>query len=1132
MIASRVVYPPNGGPLDESQPARAASPTGSPMASSPPTRIRTSGIFTRRLSLTAASVANTVASSSLFGSSPPSSNPSSIYQQSSFFRSSSIGLNSAAASSSSINVSSSANNISSTAQSSGSGQAATGSTTSTSSGGRQRTRSTSHPPPPKYKSYRTPQLRISLQDVIGNLVLSAPVMAPGESIRGQIHLELPKATPVHSIEVCLTGTVTALDGTRLGSMKTVTILDECKTVATASITNTRTNTTRRHTTPSPSATASAATGANAATANGQGLTTTSTTITSSSVVAGQRGRRGSIVAVNSPATTDRASRSPTFPPSAGSIAAAVSTAAAITIAAQGNSRRYSTELMSRTLSMPSTYYAQGSGYQTNNGSTLSLNNTNRPVSPTPADLRGRRTSFSANVDAPLVGGAAFSSLLGTGRGNMSMVNISTLSQFPLGDAPDPSEPEAPSYDPPNYEGIFTSTSARSSTEEAGSASSVTSTEVVSAPVTMPVTSSPTTEEPPRAEESNSTSVSAPLTTTDENAAATPVSASIPTPSPSHSADDVRTNSSRSSRDGRNDTTPTAATTTTITPAAPAAEPVEPKAVLMQPGNYVIPFSIRIPANSTMSLPGSFTDPIGNISYQLKAVMKQILPSPDPYNPRALVVEPTFTSSTQIIKLIPMNDPAYMPLYNMPFETESVRANVGAWVWSTGFLEAHAWVPKQGYRPGRMVPLVIHIVNHSDARQVVVETTLCKCLHYGSGLSSARAALGIAGQNYLMDTGMQAGDGGVVEEGSVSPTVSAFAEGHVPIPEDATSPMTTETGRERRRRSSRRSSTTRNSRQQPPPPATVMPSPPASPYGSTFPSTPTSEQGGESPEGSVHGVTAGASASAAAAARMASPNSMASISSQWGSIHSSSSDGNSNGSGSGSGGANGSSGAGGQVAAAIQAFNNMSNTTINSNGGIQYNPDTLRSSMTSPTPSTKNTVKELSVGALPIIQHQREKLTKSRTLIHCSHAVDREIQKTIPVLIPPTAGYSILNAPLLEVSYEIVIKIRAEKTPNTVVPVPRRRQNGVRLSVPVVVVVPEDGDLEDEDEELLLATHGISAVLGSGGAGNNNMSSLGLAMGTTFSGVGLEDDFEFGDQGECPPYEVTASSGHRNRRGFF
>jgi hypothetical protein len=206
---------------------------------------------------------------------------------------------------------------------------------------------------------------------------------------------------------------------------------------------------------------------------------------------------------------------------------------------------------------------------------------------------------------------------------------------------------------------------------------------------------------------------------------------------------------------------------------------------------------------------------------------------------------------------------------------------------------------------------------------------------------------------------------------------------------------------------------------------------------------------------------------------------------------------------------------------------MSNTTINSSGGIQYNPDALRSSMTSPTPSTKTTIKESSVAALPIIQHQREKLTKSKTLVSCSHAVDREIQKTIPVLIPPTAGYSILNAPLLEVSYEIVIKIRAEKTPNTVVPVPRRRQNGVRLSVPIVVVVPEDGDLEDEDEELLLATHGISAVLGNGAG--NNMSSLGLAMGTTFSGVGeWDDDFEFGDQGECPPYEVTASSSSRRR----
>ncbi|KAF9912818.1 hypothetical protein EC991_008684 [Linnemannia zychae] len=957
-------------------------------------------------------------------------------------------------------------------------------------------------------------------------------MAPGESIRGQIHLELPKATPVHSIEVCLTGTVTAMDGTRLGSMKTVTILDECKTVATASITNTRTNTTRRHTTPSPSATASAATGANAASAGQDSTTTTSTnaTTTATSAATGQRGRRGSIVSPNSPVITDRATRSPTFPPSAGGIAAAVSTAAAATIAAQGgNSRRFSTELMSRTLSMPSTYYSQGH----NNGSTLSLNTSNRPVSPTPADLRGRRTSFSANVDAPLIGGASFNALLASsGRGNMSMVNISTLSQFPLDDVPDPSEPEAPSYDPPNYEGIFTSTSARSSTEGAGSITTGgdTSTEITSASVTVPVTSSPATEERSSSEEASSTPISAPVATTteDEDTGATPVSAPIsapiPTPSPSNSTEDVRMHSSRSSRDGRSD--PTTATT----PATPA-DPVEPKAVLMQPGNYVIPFSIRIPSNSVMSLPGSFTDPVGNISYQLKAVMKQILPSPDPYDPRALVVEPTFTSSTQVIKLIPMNDPTYMPLYNMPFETESVRANVGAWVWSTGFLEAHAWVPKQGYRPGRMVPLVIHIVNHSDARQVVVETTLCKCLHYGSGLSSARAALGIAGQGYLMDPSAATspnGVDGVEESDTISPVVSTFAEGHGPILEDATSnSVPTTTDRESRRRSGRRSSSNRTSRQSQQPPSTnVMPSPPASPYGSNFPSTPTGEQGGESPEGSVHGATTGTSAtSAAAATRMASPNSMTSISSQRGSIHSNSSDGNST--STVSGGASG--GSGGHVAAAIQAYNNMSNTTINSSGGIQYSPDTLRSSMTSPTPSTKTTtIKESSgAAALPIIQHQREKLTKSKTLINCSHAVDREIQKTIPVLIPPTAGYSILNAPLLEVSYEIVIKIRAEKTPNTVVPVPRRRQNGVRLSVPIVVVVPEDGDQEDEDEELLLATHGISAVLGNGAG--NNMSSLGLAMGTTFSGVGgLEDDFEFGDQGECPPYEVTASSSSRRR----
>ncbi|OAQ23685.1 hypothetical protein K457DRAFT_24798 [Linnemannia elongata AG-77] len=1103
MMASRMAYPPDGG-LNDPHPSRVASP---PLASSPPTRIRTSGIFTRRLSLTAASVAN--ASSSLFGSSPPSNNSGSIYQQSSFFRSSSTGVHSnnaaaAAASSSSINVSSSANNVPSTSaqsSSSGSGQVTGGGTS-----GRQRTRSTSHPPPPKYKSYRTPQLRISLQDVIGNLVLSAPVMAPGESIRGQIHLELPKATPVHSIEVCLTGTVTALDGTRLGSMKTVTILDECKTVATASITNTRTNTTRRHTTPSPSATASVATGNAAATASQDPTTTTTAT-----AVSGGRGRRGSITGVTS-AMADR-SRSPTFPPPGG-MAAIAATAAAATIAAQGqgNSRRLSTEMMSRTLSMPSSAYPYA---QHNNGSTLSLN---RSMSPTPADLRGRRTSFSANVDVP----GGFSSLLGLGlglgggRAGMSMVNISTFNQqFPLDD---PSEPEAPSYDPPHYEGIFTD-SARSSTE--AGAGSTSSGEIVSAPIAT--TSSPLTEEPA------STPVSAPLATTattaDEDAASPvsePISAPIPTPSPSNSTDDVRTQSSRSSREGRSDPTPTASSnTTTATTAAagatttPPAEPVEPKAVLMQPGNYVIPFSIRIPANSVMSLPGSFTDPVGNISYQLKAVMKQILPSPDPYNPRALIVEPTFTSSTQVIKLIPMNDPTYMPLYSMPFETESVRANVGHWVWSTGFLEAHAWVPKQGYRPGRMVPLVIHIVNHSDARQVVVETTLCKCLHYGSGLSKARA-MGVAGQGYLMDPTLVSPDG--AEE-------MAFAEGEETTVA-ASVVVETENPRERRRRS-RRSSSNRNSRQPQPSTTTAtggseasaMPSPPASPYGSNFPSTPTSEQGGESPEGSVHGMTASASAaSAAAAARMASPNSMASISSQWGSIHSNnSSDSNSN-----SNGVSGGSGGGsGHVAAAIQAYNSM---TISSSGGIQSNPTDTRSTLvTSPTPSS--TIKESSatIQPLPIIQHQREKLTKSKTLISCSQAVDREIQKTIPVLIPPTAGYSILNAPLLEVSYEIVIKIRAEKNNTVSSVVPRRRQGGVRLSVPIVVVVPEDGDLEDEEEEILLASAGLSPeMLGFGGGGN--MSSLALG-GTTFSG---DDSFEFGDQGECPPYEVTASSTSRRR----
>ncbi|KAF9110302.1 hypothetical protein BGX27_006560 [Mortierella sp. AM989] len=788
-------------------------------------------------------------------------------------------------------------------------------------------------------------------------------MAPGESIRGQIHLELPKATPVHSIEVCLTGTVTALDGARLGSMKTVTILEECKTVATASVTNTRTNTTRRHTTPAqPTAT----TTANEEPSRG-------------------RTRRNSVTSSN---TTQDSARSPAIPIQ-NTIAAAVSA----TIAAQQNnsSRRLSTELMSRTLSLPSPYYSSGQ-----NTSTLSLN---RSISPTPADLRGRRASFSANVDTPMVNNS-FGGALGRNGHNMSMINISTISQFPLDDGTteDPSTmPEAPSYDPPDYERIFTTTASERNSGESSNTDATASSQ-----------SGSTNSEAVASSSSAITTASS-----DETSAPTTIS------SPSNSSED----------EGRGDQTTSAAASTPTPPAEPA-EQAEPKAVLMQPGNYVIPFSIRIPANTVMSLPGSFSDPVGSISYQLKAVMRQILPSPDPYNPRALIVEPTFSSATQVIKLIPMNDPTYMPLYNLPFETDSVRANVGHWVWSTGFMEAHAWVPKQGYRPGRMVPLVIHIVNHSDARQVTVETTLCKCLHYGSGLSKIRA-MGIAGQGYLMDPTL-----------TTLGTTDISDEGPVP-----TAQTTEPSGG--RRRTGRRSNSNQNSRSRQ---EAMIPSPPASPYGSNFPTTPTNEGEDESPEGSVHG------------SQMASPNSMASISSQWESNNSNSSD---------------------------------SNGTPLASGSMIYSPESHPSATTSLSASGTS-VPQM---PLPIVQHQREKISKSKTLINCSLAVDREIQKTILVPIPHSAGYSILNAPLLEVSYEIVVKIRAEKV----------YSRGIRLCIPIVVVVPEEGDL-DEEEDLLMNAGLVSPDI------------MARDFGMAFSG----DEYELGDQGSCPPYEVTAGSGSRRR----
>jgi hypothetical protein len=129
------------------------------------------------------------------------------------------------------------------------------------------------------------------------------------------------------------------------------------------------------------------------------------------------------------------------------------------------------------------------------------------------------------------------------------------------------------------------------------------------------------------------------------------------------------------------------------------------------------------------------------------------------------------------------------------------------------------------------------------------------------------------------------------------------------------------------------------------------------------------------------------------------------------------------------------------------------------------------------------------------------MSKSKTQINCSQAVDREIQKTILVPIPNTTGYSILNAPLLEVSYEIVVKIRAEKM----------YSRGIRLSVPIVVLVPEEGDIEEEEELLM-------------NAGLASPATMARDLGVDFD----EEDFDFGGQGQCPPYEATASTLSRRR----
>ncbi|KAF9978066.1 Arrestin domain-containing protein 3 [Actinomortierella ambigua] len=1055
-----------------------ASPSiDSHSAGTPVPRVRER--FARRLSLTASSVVHSVTSSSLFGSSPPPAS-SSVYQQPQFYRGSSTILGRGSSNSNS--------NISSAGATSSSPVAHAASASTSSLPSQRRSRSTSQPsPPPKYRTYRTPQLRISLQDSNGNLVLSPPVMAPGDSIRGQIHLELPKPTPVHSIEVSLTGTVSAYDGARLGVMKSETILEEIKTVATASMTNARTNTTRRHT--APAAPPIAPSSRSAATA-GASTADTST----------REQRRGSM-----------------------SNGAAVSPQARLPDPSGNNhqvSHRSSltSELMSRTLSMPSSHYTHGF-----NASTHSLN---RPVSPTMHDIRGRRTSFSANIDvsgsSPPGLGSGFQLF---GRNNMSAVNISTISQWgdPMFDDNTPAY--APSYDSPNFEHLFTGTPPSSSSVLSTAAPMASRQSDEANPTTDAATTSSASSIPEEEEsEASSSNMDSSSSATTATTAATSVSSSASSASStrrstgrtttrSNSPSGTNGSSSRGTSGATASAAPATATADTTDPIAPTtAEPEqetsatrvdptpdvvrqpepfpepepepEPKAVLMQPGNYVIPFSIRIPSNSVMSLPGSFSDPVGNISYQLKAIMKQIIP---PTNdgprapPRPIKVEPTYTSAAQVIKLMPMNDPQRMPFYSVPYETPTLKAGVGHWVWSTGFIEARAWIPKQCFRPGRMVPLVIYIVNHSDAKQVVVEATLCKCLHYGSGLTKLRE---MAEQGLLPGSSTMDWESGFQEDESIqpytSPSANSFSSPSSPLgnslasstPDPNTVVSTNRWGRSRLSllRSPSRSSRNRNRGNQ-----DTMPSPPASPNANDFsPTTPSSDRS-RSPEGSLYGYS---SSTMPASPSMGSA-SMGSLSSQLESLAASS-------------------------------------------------------------PPTASTLNGKPMGGvtmvLPQVQHQREKLVKLRAAINCHQAIDREIQKTLMVPVPVTAGYSILNAPLLEVSYEIVVKIRVDKV----------YSRGIRLEVPIVVVVPEEGDMEEEeglmlgvgvDYQAMLSmtdlhggttggSYGGNYVTGRGRSGTSTSGELSTSFDTsTRYGFSIDDDY-----GECPPYEPPpVSSGRRRSR---
>ncbi|KAJ3096652.1 Arrestin domain-containing protein 4 [Phlyctochytrium planicorne] len=142
-------------------------------------------------------------------------------------------------------------------------------------------------------------------------------------------------------------------------------------------------------------------------------------------------------------------------------------------------------------------------------------------------------------------------------------------------------------------------------------------------------------------------------------------------------------------------------------------PGEDERVRLEPGEYVYPFSFRVPLTS---LPASFEGNFGRVKYEITAILAR--PTSGLKTCHAVVTIPSTVDSADAEYQEPVESKALIP--------------VGFWLWRTGHMNVSLSIPKGAYSSEEVVPVTLDLVNHSGSGAVLKDVYMKQAAIYKTG----------------------------------------------------------------------------------------------------------------------------------------------------------------------------------------------------------------------------------------------------------------------------------------------------------------------------------------------------------------------------------------------------------------